>query len=72
MDYVLVHLYGLFQRTPQGPVPSRVDELRAINPRLFSKLALDGDIPESFELIRELRLEDERKLPYVQLYRINR
>ncbi len=72
VDYVLVHLYGLFQRTPNGAVASSVDEIRGINPPLFNALALDGDVPDNFELLRELRLEDERALPYVQLYRIYR
>ncbi|MEM6512373.1 MAG: hypothetical protein AAF660_05130 [Pseudomonadota bacterium] len=72
VDYVLVHLYGLFRRTPQGPVASTVEDIRGDNPPLFSALALDGDVPPNFQLIRELRLEDERDLPYVQLYRVRR
>lgn len=72
VDYVLVHLYGLYRRTPEGAVASSVEELRAVNPPLFSALALDGDIPGNYELIRELRLEDERQLPYVQLFRVHR
>ena len=72
VDYVLVHLYGLYESSADGPVPRSVDELRSLNPPLFNRLALDGDVPPGFELVRELRLDDERELPYVQLYRINR
>ena len=72
VDYVLVHIVGLYERTSDGPVARSVDELRQLNPVLFNRLAFDGDVPPGFELVRQLTLEDERELPYVQLYRIQR
>ena len=72
IDYVLVHINSLYTSTDDGPVPTPLDELKSLNPPLFYELAIDGNVPSSFELVAELRVEDERDIAYAQVYRINR
>lgn len=70
VDYVLVHIYSIYTTTDDGPVPTPLDELRALNPPLFYELAIEQNVPPGFELVAELRVEDERNIPYAQVYRI--
>ncbi|MDJ0919465.1 MAG: hypothetical protein QNJ05_17040 [Woeseiaceae bacterium] len=72
IDYVLVHLYGVFGMTKSGPGVLPDERIRSFNSTLFNRLALDSDVPENFELLAERRLAGERPIPYVQLYRIRR
>ncbi len=71
-DYVLVHLNISFVRTPNGILPTPIEQLRELNPRLFVQLAIDNRVPDNFELLHERRVEDERNIPVVQIYKIHR
>jgi hypothetical protein len=71
VDYVLVHIYSIYTTTDDGAVPTPIDELKALNPPLFYELAIEQKVPPNFELVAELRVEDERDIPYAQVYRIH-
>lgn len=69
--YVLVHIYGIYTTSASGPVATPLDELKASNPPLFYSLAIDQNVPTNYQLLAELRVEDDRGIPYAQIYRIN-
>ncbi len=71
LEYVLVHIYSIYTTTEDGPVPTPLDELKTLNPPLFYALAIEQNVPPNFELVAELRVEDERDIPYAQVYRIS-
>ncbi len=70
LEYVFVHIYDIYTTTDDGPVPTPLDELKRLNPPLFFALAIEKNVPSNFELVAELRVEDERDIPYAQVYRI--
>ena len=71
VDYVLVHIYSIYTTTDAGAVATPINELKTLNPPLFYELAIEKNVPPNFELVAELRVEDERDIPYAQVYRIH-
>ena len=71
LDYVLVHLYDIYATTKLGALPIPPETLKELNPPLFYELAIEQNVPPNFELIAELRVDDERDIPYAQVYRIH-
>lgn len=69
--YVFVHLYGIYTTSESGPIPTPLEELKATNSPLFYALAVENRAPDNYELVAELRVEDERDIPYAQVWRIN-
>lgn len=70
--YVLVRFTGLFDYDERGHQVVPVEVVRARNAPLFASLLLRDDLPESFEILAELRVEDERDIPFARIFRINR
>lgn len=70
ISYVFARLYDLFEETPDGLVPRSLEQLRATNASLFADLLLNDEIPDSYELLGELRTEDERDIPFLRVFRI--
>lgn len=71
IDYVLVHLYDIYATTKLGVFQVTPEVLKELNPPLFYQLAIEQNVPPNFELVAELRVEDERDIPYAQVYRIH-
>jgi methionyl-tRNA synthetase len=72
VNYIFVRLYQLFQSSPDGFTPTPVDELRKVNAPLFSDLVFRSDLPKRFELLAELRVEDDRDFAFIRVFRIQR
>jgi len=72
IDYVFVHLYGIFERGPDGLRPRPVQEIAARNAPLFVALTFATELPPEFELVDEVRVDDPRNFAYARIFRINR
>jgi hypothetical protein len=72
VEYVFARLYGIVKRGPDGFVPTSVEEVEAQNAPLFNALMLRQDLPENFQLLGELRVEDDRDIPFVRVFRVRR
>ena len=72
VKYVFARLYGIVKRGPDGFVPTSVEEVEAQNAPLFNALMLRQDLPENFQLLGELRVEDDRDIPFVRVFRVRR
>ena len=72
VQYVFARFFGLFDYTDDGPQPVPLEELKSRNAPLFSALLLRDDLPENFELLGELRVEDERDIAFARVFRVSR
>ncbi len=70
--YVFVRLYGIVRRGPDGYLPVPVNEVQAQNAPLFNALMLRQDLPDEFRLLGEIRVEDERDIPFIRVFSIKR
>jgi len=67
--YVLVRLNNLLMREAGTYRASTPQELAAANKPLFNALS-EKAIPEGYELVAELRTQDDRDIPYARLLRV--
>ncbi len=72
VDYVFVRLKGVFFESPEGLEPTPVHEIAAYNSALFMHLVIRKELPPEFELLQEIRLDDERDIPLALLFRVVR
>jgi len=70
VDYLFVRMYGIYSQGPEGLQLTPVDAIRAQNAPLFAALTFDAEVPGQFQLIGELRVEDERDFAYASIYRV--
>ncbi len=70
VKYIFLRLYGVFRDTKDGREPTPLSDITINNARLFIHLVAREEIPEGFELLKELRLQDERDIPYARLFRV--
>lgn len=70
VSYVFARLYNVYEDTPGGTIPRSLELVRQDNAPLFADLLLNEEIPENYELLGELRTEDERNIPYLRVFRI--
>ena len=72
VDYVFVRLWGVYQEMPDGLKPTPIPEITVSNSTLFIHLVSRNELPREFELLQEVRLDDERDIPIARLFRIVR
>lgn len=70
--YLFVRVRGMFEFNGDQVGLRSVEALRQVNPPLFMALAESNQAIPGFELAAELRVDDARGLPMVQVYRISR
>lgn len=70
--YVFARLEHLYLRQADGSMePASLQYLLEHNPRLVTELLIGSDSPpEGYEMIAELRLDDERGLPYARAFKL--
>ena len=69
--FVLVILSDVYLKTDSGLREPTMRELASVNPRLAMSLVFNENLPESFELLAERRLDDGRDFAFARLFRIN-
>lgn len=72
VEYVFARLRGLFRAEGNSFVPASIQELAAQNAPLFVSLVLRNDLPANFRLLGELRVDDERNIPYARVFKVER
>ncbi len=72
VKYVFVRMYDIFEPGPNGMRPTPITVVAARNAPLFSALTFDHEFPESFRLIDEVRVEDDRDFAYARVFQIVR
>ena len=72
IKYVFVRMYGAFDNGPDGWKPVSVSEVIARNSPLFVALTFSQSIPETFRLVDEIPIEDERDFAYARIFKIVR
>ena len=72
VQYIFVRFMGLFDYTTDGHQVVPVEELKSRNAPLFNALLLRNDLPDNFELLGELRVEDYRDIPFARVFRVIR
>lgn len=70
VKYLFVRLYGVFKLGPNGYVPTPLDELASNNAPLFVALTTTDELPSGFQLLGELRVEDERDIAFARVFKI--
>jgi len=73
VDFVLARMYGIFEIGPDGrqrptPIPSLISQ----NAPLFIALTFAKELPPEYQLIDEVRVEDDRDFAYVRAFKIVR
>ena len=70
--YVFARLEHLYLRQADGSMePASLQYLLENNPRLVTELLINSDSPpESYEMIAELRLDDESRVPYARAFKL--
>ena len=68
--YVLVILENVYVVTRDGVRAPGIVELSTANPPLAMGLVLEPELPARYTLLAERRLDDERGIPFVRLFRI--
>lgn len=71
VKYVFVRLENFYISTVDGVRSSTDEELRAFNDELFLRLVFDTDIPQQYQLLDELLLDDDRSFAYARLFKIS-
>ncbi len=72
VDYLFVRLYKLFEPGPDGFVPTSIEKVKESNVPLFLGLLLQDELPPGFKLLGELRVQDERDIPFARVIKVER
>ena len=72
VDYLFVRLYKLFEQGPDGFMPTSIEEVKQNNAPLFQGLMLQGELPPGFKLLGELRVQDDRAIPFARVIKVER
>ena len=72
LKYVFVRMYEIFEPGPNGWQPTPIPAVAARNAPLFVALTFTPDLPRSFRLIDEVRVQDERDFAYARVFQIVR
>ena len=72
IDYVFVRMYEIFENGPDGVQPVPLQEVVNRNAPLFVALTFDRNLPENFQLIDEVRVDDPRDFAYARVFKIVR
>ncbi len=72
VDYLFVRLYKLFEQGPDGFVPTSIEAVKENNAPLFQGLMLQDELPPGFKLLGELRVQDERDIPFARVIKVER
>ena len=72
VDYIFVRMYEIFEPGPNGMQPTPIPALVSRNAPLFVALTFADELPPEYELIDEVRVQDERDFAYSRVFRINR
>ncbi len=72
VDYLFVRLYKLFEQGPDGFVPTSIEAVKENNAPLFQGLMLRDELPPGFKLLGELRVLDERDIPFARVIKVER
>lgn len=72
VKYIFVRMYEIFTEGPEGVLPVPLNEVASRNAPLFVALTFDRDLPAEYELIDEVRVDDERDFAYARVFKINR
>ncbi len=70
VKYIFLRLYGVYRDTKDGQEPTPLEDITVNNSKLFIHLVGREEVPEGFELLKEMRLQDERDVPYARLFRV--
>lgn len=72
VQYVFVRMYEIFEPGPNGLQPTPIPAVAARNAPLFVALTFAPDLPGSFRLIDEVRVQDDRDFAYARVYELVR
>lgn len=70
VKYVLLRLFGLWDDSSGTPEPRDPADMVSMNARLFLNLVARNELPDGFERLHELRVDDERDIVFAALYRV--
>jgi hypothetical protein len=73
VDYLFVRMYGIFDPGPDGtPQPTPVPVIVSRNAPLFVALTFPDELPIEYQLVDEVRVEDDRNFAYARVFKIVR
>lgn len=72
VKYVFVRMYEIFEPGPNGMQPTPIPAVAARNAPLFAALTFAREFPDSFRLIDEIRVKDDRDFAYASVFQIVR
>ena len=72
LKYLFVRMYEIFEPGPNGLQPTPIPAVAARNAPLFVALTFAPDLPASFRLIDEVRVQDDRDFAYARVFQIVR
>ena len=53
-------------------MPTSIEEVKENNTPLFKGLMLQDELPPGFKLLGELRVQDERDIPFARVIKVER
>jgi len=72
VDYIFVRMYEIFEAGPNGMQATPIPSLVGRNAPLFVALTFADELPQEYQLIDEVRVQDERDFAYARVFKINR
>ena len=72
VDYIFVRMYGIFENDRDGFRPTPIAGVVNANAPLFVGLTFADELPKEYQLIGELRVDDDRDFAFVRVFRIVR
>ena len=70
--YLFVRLSDIFFSGPNGVQATPIDVIRTHNSPLFFELAFAEKLPDSYRLIDEVRVDDERDFAFARIFELER
>jgi hypothetical protein len=72
IDYIFVRMYEIFEAGPDGLEPTPTPVIASRNAPLFVALTFADELPVEYELIDEVRVQDERDFTYARVFHVVR
>ena len=70
LPHASVYVYD--NNSTDGVQATPIDVIKSLNSPLFFKLAFTQELPASYRLIGELRVEDERDFAFARIFEVTR